>query len=88
MKKGSEKNMIFEWLEPWKMSPRAGGSMILMFCPTPEKGSILGLFWYLLLELLGSPIVENMVFRGAWILFAFYIDFYAILGTQNDPQIM
>ena len=22
------------------------------------------LFWYLLFELLGSPIVENMVFRG------------------------
>ena len=65
MKKGSEKAMIFEWLEPRKVSPRAGGSMILRFCPTPEKTSILKLFWYLLLELLGSPIVENMIFRGA-----------------------
>ena len=80
--------MIFEGLEPWKMNPRAGGSMILMFCPTPGKCSILKEFWYLPLELLGSPIVENMVFRGAWILFAFYIDFYVILGPQNGPQII
>ena len=46
------------------------------------------MFWYLLFELLGSSIVENMVFKGAWIFFAFYTDFYAILGPQNDPQIM
>ena len=37
MKKRSEKSVIFEWLEPRKVSPRASGSMILMFCPTPEK---------------------------------------------------
>ena len=80
--------MIFEWLESRKVSPRAGGSMILRFCPTPENGSILEVFWYLLLELLGSPILEKMLFRGAWILFAFYIDFYAILDPQNGPQIM
>ena len=65
MKKGSAKDMIFEWLEPQKVSPRAGGSMILRFCPTPGKSSILEVFWYLLLKLLVSPMVENMVFRGA-----------------------
>ena len=80
--------MIFQCLEPRKMNPRAGGSMILMVCPTPEKGSISEVFWYLLLELLGSPTVENIVLKGAWIFFTFYIDFYAILDTQNDPQIM
>ena len=80
--------MIFECLEPWKMNPRAGGSMILRFCPTPGKGFILEEFWYLLLDLLVSPIVDNKVFRGAWILFAFYINFYAILGPPNGPQIM
>ena len=63
--KKSEKRRIFERLEPRKVSPRAGESMILRFCPTPGKNSILEVFWYLLLELLGSPIVENMVFRGA-----------------------
>ena len=80
--------MIFECLEPWKMNPRAGGNMILMFCPSPEKGSIFIVFWYLLLELLESPTLENIVLRGAWIFFTFYIDFYAILGPQNGPQIM
>ena len=85
MKKGSEKHMIFEWLEPRKVSPRRGESMILMFYPSPEKPSILGLFWYLLLELLGSPIVENVVFKGASFLFVFYIDFYTILNPQNLP---
>ena len=59
------KNMIFEWLEPRKASPRRGESMILMFCPSPEKSSILDVFWYLLLELLGTSIVERIVFRGA-----------------------
>ena len=64
-KKGSEKSMIFERLEPRKVSPRAGGSMILRFCPTPGNCSILEVFWYLLFELLGSPILEKMLFRGA-----------------------
>ena len=41
MKKQFEKGVIFEWLEPRKVNPRAGESMILMFCPTPEKTSIL-----------------------------------------------
>ena len=85
MKKGSEKCMLFEWLEPRKVSCRAGGSMILTFCPSPENTSILGLFWYLLLELLGFPILENVVFKGASFLFAFQIDFYTILNPQNLP---
>ena len=38
--------------------------MILRFCPSPEKSSIWELFWYLLLELLGSPIVENLSCMG------------------------
>ena len=80
--------MIFEWLESRKVSPRAGGSMILRICASPEKSSILGLFWYLLFELLGSPTVENIVLKGAWILLTFYMDFYAILHPQKDPQIM
>ena len=80
--------MIFAWLEPCKMSPRAGGSMILRFWASPEKSSILGLFWYLLFELLGFPTVENIVLKGAWIFFTFYTDFYAILDPQNGPQIM
>ena len=80
--------MIFEWLESRKVSPRAGGSMILRIWASPEKTSIFGLFWYLLLELLGSPTVKNIVLEGAWILFTFYIDFYAILDPQNGPQIM
>ena len=80
--------MIFEQLESRKVSPRAGGSMILRFWASPEKSSILGLFWYLLFELLVSPSREKMLFRGAWIFFTFYIDFYAILDPQNDPQIM
>ena len=80
--------MIFAWLEPCKMSPRAGGSMILRFWASPEKSSILGWFWYLLLELLGSAILENIVFRGTWFFFTFFIDFYNILGPQKDPQIM
>ena len=80
--------MIFEWLESRKVSPRAGESMILRFCPTPGKSSILQVFWYLLLELLGSPTVENIVLKGACIFFTFYIDFYAILDPQNGPQIM
>ena len=80
--------MIFAWLEPCKMSPRAGESMILRFCPTPGKSSILEVFSYLLLDLLGSPTVENIVLKGAWILLTFYMDFYAILHPQKDPQIM
>ena len=80
--------MIFEKLESRKLSPRAGGSMILRFWASPEKSSILELFWYLLFELLDSPSREKMVFRGAWILFAFEIDFYTILTPQNLPQIM
>ena len=58
------KNMIFKRLEPQKVNPRAGESMILRFCPSPEKHSILRLFWYLLFELLGSPIVENLSCMG------------------------
>ena len=88
MKKKSEKRRIFERLEPRKVSPRAGESMILRFCPTPGKYFILEVFWYLLLELLGSPTVENIVLKGAWILLTFYMDFYAILHPQKDPQIM
>ena len=64
MKKGSDKAMIFEWLESRKVNPRAGGSMILRFCPTPGKCFILKVFWYLLLELLGSPIVDTTIFKG------------------------
>ena len=88
MKKRSEKGVIFERLEPRKVIPRAGESMILRFCPTPGKNSILGVFSYLLLDLLGSPTVENIVLEGAWIFFTFYIDFYVILGPQNGPQII
>ena len=80
--------MIFEGLESRKVRPRAGGSMILRFWASPEKSSILGLFWYLLFELLGSPTVENIVLKGASILFTFYMDFCAILNPQNGPQIM
>ena len=80
--------MIFEWLESRKMNPRAGGSMILRFWASPENSTILELFWYLLLRLLGSPTVENIVLKGAWILLTFYMDFYAILHPQKDPQIM
>ena len=80
--------MIFEWLESRKVSPRAGGSMILSIWASEEKSSILGLFWYLLSHLLESPSREKTVFRGPWILFAFYTDFYAILNPQNVPQIM
>ena len=80
--------MISEGLESRKVSPRAGESMILRFCPTPGKTFILEVFWYLLLEFLGSPTVENIVLKGAWIFFTFYIDFYAFLGSQNGPQIM
>ena len=80
--------MIFEWLESRKVSPRAGGSMILRIWASPEKSSIFGLFWYLLSNLLESPSREKIVFRGAWILFAFLIDFYIILGPQNGPRIM
>ena len=65
MKKGSEKSRIFERLEPRKVIPRAGESMILKFCPTPGKSSILEVFSYLLLDLLGSPTVENIVLKGA-----------------------
>ena len=70
------------------MSPRAGGSMILKFWASPEKSFILELFWYLLLRLLGSPTVENIVLKGAWIFFTFDIDFYVIIDPQNGPQIM
>ena len=80
--------MIFEWLESRKVSPRAGENMILRFCTSPEKSSILWLFWYFLFELLGCPTVENIVLKGAWILLTFYMDFYAILHPQKDPQIM
>ena len=79
--------MIFEWLDSRKVSPRAGGRMILRFWASREKSSILRLFWYLLFELLGSPTVENIVLKGAWILFTFYMDFYVILGPKNGPQI-
>ena len=65
IKKGSEKGRIFERLEPRKVTPRAGESMILRFCPTPGKNSILEVFSYLLLDLVGSPTVENMVLKGA-----------------------
>ena len=77
--------MIFERLEPRKVNPCAGESMISMFCPTPGKCSILEVFWYLLLELLGSPIVENMVFRCVWFLFAFYFDFWNIFCSPKCP---
>ena len=80
--------MIWKRLEPWNMSPRAGESMILRFCPTPGKHSILEMFSYVLLELLESPTVENIVLKGAWIFFTFDIDFYVILGPPNGPQIM
>ena len=80
--------MIFEWLESRKVSHRAGGSMILRFWASPEKSFILEVFSYLLLRLLGSPTVENIVLKGAWILFTFYMDFYAILHPQKNSQIM
>ena len=38
------KDMIFQWLEPRKMSPRESGSMNLMFCPTPERPPFWGCF--------------------------------------------
>ena len=68
MKNEAEKHVIFEMLEPRKVSSRRGESMILRFCSTLEKGFILGLFWYLLLELLGSPVIDKRVSRGALIL--------------------
>ena len=71
IKKESEKHLIFERLEPRKVSPRAGGSMILRFCPTPGKCSILEVFWYLLLQPLGSPILEKMLFKGCFIFVRF-----------------
>ena len=77
--------MIFEWLDSRKVSPRAGGSMILKFWASREKSSILGLFWYLLFELLGSPTVENIVFKGAWILFTFYMDFFMHFRPPKWP---
>ena len=55
--------MIFEWLEPRKVNARAGESMILRFVQLQKKLHI-GLFWYLLLQLLGSPILENLSCMG------------------------
>ena len=73
---------------PEKWTPVQAGAWFWGFCPTPEKNSMLEVFWYLLLELLGSSSREKMVFRCAWIFFTFYTDFYAILDPENNTRIM
>ena len=71
-----------------KSEPPCGREHDFEVLSKSRKGSILVLLLYLLLELLGSPIVENIVLKGAWILLTFYMDFYPILHPQKDPQIM